>query len=188
VLEADNTVKNDPAAWSYYRKQGTQSRHLEDQSRATPEVQALTVVLTAQSGALPRRWLQRRKRAGQTWQSHTRTRHSTQQWWSRPLALPRRIAGASYNERCLERGTESWEEFEHATSRDPSRDKLGRGKRQRRCDHYDCFAAWEVKHSMQCVGVLWPGSDPSGNCYDYGRSASAAGRPTVASVNERIRA
>jgi hypothetical protein len=23
VLEADNTVKNDPAAWSYYRKQGT---------------------------------------------------------------------------------------------------------------------------------------------------------------------
>jgi hypothetical protein len=23
---------------------------------------------------------------------------------------------------------------------------------------------------MQWVGVLWPGSDPSGNCYDYGQS------------------
>ena len=113
LLACIKAVRSDPAAWRYYQKQGTHSRHLEDQSKATPEeVHALTLVFDRTKKCYATLMAAAQKTGG----ADLATAYSYEAFHAGAKVEAARLAKGEitwgvYNERCLERGTRSWEEL-----------------------------------------------------------------------------
>ena len=113
LLACIKAVRSDPATWRSYQKQGTHSKHLEDQSKATPEeVQALTVVFDRTKKCYATHMAAAQKTGG----ADLATADSYEAFHAEMMVEAARLAKGEitwgvYNERCLERGTKSWEEL-----------------------------------------------------------------------------
>ena len=133
LLACIKAVKSDPAAWRYYQKQGTQSRHLEDPSKATPEeVQALTLVFDRTKKCYATLMAAAQKTGG----ADLAIAHSYEAFHAGAKVEAARLAKGEitwgvYNERCIERGTKSWEELRTRLAAIPAETKQAEASRLR---------------------------------------------------------